>query len=218
MKIKTTKVLALFMGLSGVGVIAFILAPIISYEITARQKFPKLISPVPQNYTLGQNLFKNYKDPKNWFVDNNTSAPGVVKKSSYLINVPKLKIKDAVVSLGGEDLAESLIQYPGTALPGETGNTVIFGHSVLPVFFNPENYLTIFSTLPKLEKNDEVDVDYDGIIYNYKVVAMFEASPSDIQVLEQSEDGSYLTLVTCVPPGHPLSPKRLIIRAKLVPV
>ena len=46
---------------------------------------------------------------------------------------------------------------------------------------------------------------------------MFEVKPTDIQILEQSTSESYITLVTCTPPGHPLKPRRLIVRAKLIP-
>jgi LPXTG-site transpeptidase (sortase) family protein len=46
---------------------------------------------------------------------------------------------------------------------------------------------------------------------------MFEVLPTDIQVLDQDSSDSFLTLVTCVPPGDPRNPKRLIVRARVVP-
>jgi sortase A len=92
---------------------------------------------------------------------------------------------------------------------------VVFGHSILPQFFDPKNYMSIFSTLPTIKQGDEILVYFDGITYKYIVRDMFEVRPDDIQILEQNTSGSYLTLVTCTPPGHPLKPKRLIVRAKL---
>ena len=216
-KIKPVKVLSAFMGLTGLGIIIFVTVPIISYEITSRQKYPKLISPIPSE-SINEALTRDYKNPQNWFTKKVEEKKTETEVTSYLISVPRLKIKDAEVMLGGEDLSKSLIQIPGTGEPGKVGNAVIFGHSVLPVFFNPSNYLTIFSTLPKMQKNDEMSVNYDGITYKYKVTDLFEVSPDDIQILEQNTDTSYLTLVTCVPPGHPLKPRRLIIRAKIQPV
>ena len=62
----------------------------------------------------------------------------------YSLSIPKLRINNAVVRDDHTDLKESLIHYPGTAQPGDLGNGVIFGHSVLPQFFSPTNYLTIF--------------------------------------------------------------------------
>jgi len=88
----------------------------------------------------------------------------------------------------------------------------------LPQFYDPEDFLSIFSTLPTLDEGDEIQLDYDGVVYKYIVEKMFEVLPTDIEVLEQDRSDSFLTLVTCVPPGHPLKPKRLIIRARIVPI
>jgi len=99
-------------------------------------------------------------------------------------------------------------------LPGQYGNTVIFGHSVLPQFFNPKNYKTIFSTLPTLKKGDEILIDFDGVLYRYEVVSLQEVLPENVSVLEQHYNAEYLTLITCVPPGTYL--KRLVATARLV--
>jgi sortase A len=75
----------------------------------------------------------------------------------------------------------------------------------------------MFSLLPTLKKGDEINIEYDGVSYVYKVENMFEVMPTDIQVLDQDYSDSFVTLVTCVPPGHPSDPKRLIVRARVVP-
>jgi len=85
------------------------------------------------------------------------------KVTFYNISIPKLRIDNAVVAIGGEDLNEHLIQYPGTALPGRRGNAVIFGHSILPRFYDPKRYISIFSLLHTLEMGDPIYVYYDGI-------------------------------------------------------
>lgn len=112
-------------------------------------------------------------------------------------------------------MSESLIHYPGTALPGKRGNAVIFGHSSLPILFSPTNYDTIFSTLPTLSPGDEIFVSYDGITYRYIIENMFEVLPTDLEVLAQNTSDSFISLITCVPPGHPLRPRRLIVRARI---
>lgn len=215
-----TKLLAAFFAFVGFGLIVFATYPILSYEVASRQKYPELLSPIvedrrlsigfsgPNNLTLASNWFNDTVDSED-FVSSNVSY--------YTISIPSLGIEDATASIGGEDLSESLIHYPGTALPGKLGNSVIFGHSILPQFYNPSNYLAIFSTLPTLEEGDEIEVIYDGVKYRYRVEEMFEVGPTDIQILEQDRGDSFLTLVTCTPPGHPLRPKRLIVRARIVP-
>jgi sortase A len=140
--------------------------------------------------------------------------PGEVVRY-YQLSVPSLGIEGAKVKVGGEDLAESLIHYGGTAMPGEVGNSVVFGHSVLPQFFRPDDYMAIFSTLHTLKKGMEMVVDFDGIEYRYQVVEIYVVEPDDFGVLNQSEEGSYLTVITCTPPGTYL--KRLVVEAKLMP-
>ncbi|MEK7526769.1 MAG: sortase, partial [Patescibacteria group bacterium] len=137
--------------------------------------------------------------------------------SFYTLSIPALKIENASVAIGGEDLAEYLIQYPGTAMPGKRGNAVVFGHSVLPQFFDPKSYITIFSKLDKLKSGDEIFVSYDGVAYKYRVENMTEVVPTDSQVLEQNLSDAFITLVTCTPPGDPTRPKRLIVKGRIVP-
>ncbi len=205
-------------GLLGVSLLIYVFYPIFSYEIVSSTRFREYLLPVPreEEYLFSKKELDLAK-ASNWFdgLDKEKFDSSAIKY--YTISIPSLKIKDATVAIGGEDLSQSLIQYPGTALPGKQGNAVIFGHSILPQFFNPKDYLTIFSTLPEIKKNDEVFVEYDGISYEYRVEDMFEVRPADIQILEQDTSDSFLTLITCVPPGHPLSPRRLIVRARLIP-
>ena len=155
----------------------------------------------------------DFTKAESWF----PAAPARKTKKSkithYLLSIPKLKIDQAVTQIGGNDLDRGLIHYGGTAFPGEYGNVVIFGHSVLPIFYNPKDYHSIFSILPTLEKGDEIFIDYDGIQYKYIVDSYFEVKPEDIEVLEQRYDRQALTLITCVPPGTYL--KRGIIMAYL---
>lgn len=152
----------------------------------------------------------------NWFPTAPIPPANPSKITHYTLSIPKLKIDQAVVEIGGTRVKQSLVQYPGTALPGEYGNTVIFGHSVLPMFYNPKDYKTIFSLLPTLKEKDKIVVDYDGISYSYEVFDYQEVKPEEIKVLEQRFDQQTLSLVTCVPPGTYL--KRGIIRARLMEI
>ena len=134
--------------------------------------------------------------------------------NSYKVSIPKLKIKDATVVIAGDDLQKSLVHYGGTGLPGQYGNAVIFGHSTLPQFYSPTNYKSIFSLLPTLAEGDEIFVSYDGISYRYVIDDMTITEPNDLSPLEQRFDDSYLTLITCVPPGTYW--QRLNVKARLM--
>ena len=198
--------------LVGVVFLLSVFWPILKYEIKSKSFTQQLVSPVE---VLGESAtVVDYSRPSTWF----PTAPSLSLQSSkithYTLSIPKLKIEQAIVYIGGEDLMKSLIQYPGTALPGQYGNTVVFGHSVLPQFFNPKNYKTIFSTLPTLIKGDEILIDFDGVLYRYEVFELREVLPDDVSVLEQRHNAEYLSLITCVPPGTYL--RRLIVSARLV--
>lgn len=158
----------------------------------------------------------NYLKVKNWFPSAPIARVTPSKITHYTLSIPKLKIEKAVVEIGGEDLKKSLVHYSGTALPGEYGNTVIFGHSVLPVFYNPKDYNTIFSKIPTLQKGDEIFIDFDGIHFKYDIEDYLEIEPEEVEVLEQRFDQQSLSLITCVPPGT--YRKRGIVKASLAKI
>ncbi len=201
------RLLSLGLIIMGIGFLANVSLPIVIYQLKSSRFRQEIISPVNSYYV-------DYSKPSSWFPEAPKLSIRPSKITHYALSIPKLKIINATVEIGGDDLNQELIHYPGTALPGQYGNGVIFGHSVLPQFFNPKNYKTIFSPLPTLKEGDEVFVEFDGVIYRYVVIKMVEVAPSDITVLEQHYDGEYLSLITCVPPGTYL--RRLVVKCKLV--
>lgn len=204
--------------------------PLITYQLSYAPRFePKLDSsnialpsdPIPTVSAAEPtflpemiNTSLDYTDSSTWFPQSETSSP--VISTSYTLSIPTLGIDNALVQTGSQDLKNSLIQYPGTAFPGDLGNSVIFGHSVLPQFFNPHNYTTIFSTLHTLTKGEDIIVTHDGATYTYRIYDMYEVMPDNLSPLAQTYDDRYLTLITCTPPGTYL--RRLIIRARLMPI
>ena len=143
---------------------------------------------------------------------------------NFQISIPALKIKEAEVTTNVVSdkkeaylpiLDESIAHYKGTSLPGQEGNSFLYGHSILPQFFNTNDYLTIFSTLHKVKEGDEVLVDYGGKEYKYLVFSKEVVDPEDLDVIDKSGEGSKtMTLMTCSPPGTYL--KRLLVTAKMV--
>ena len=138
----------------------------------------------------------------------------------FYLTIPKLKIENAMVETQSQSLNpdQYLGHYPGTSLPGEKGNTFIFGHSVLPWFFNPNNYKTIFSTLGKLEPGDEFTINYNNNELTYVVESVEELDPEKVKPLAEIKPGylneSTAVLMTCSPPGTKL--KRLLVNGVLM--
>lgn len=218
------RVSAIISGISGIIILIGVIYPIVSYNSTYSGNYTKMISPLAdpngkiQDVLSGPSGVTSDTMASSWFTGGaDVSDFTAAKVAYYTLSIPKLKIDGATVAIGGEDLSKSLIQYPGTALPGKRGNSVIFGHSILPIFNNPKEYISIFTMLPSLKKGDPIYINYDSVSYTFKVEEMFEVLPTDLQVLDQDSTDSFVTLVTCVPPGDPRDPKRLIVRARVVP-
>lgn len=223
--LRLVPVLVLVMGFL---VLSYAGWPIISYQVRSWRRFQannlvRPYSPVGVNNVLGDTSGESFfsvagadeglTKVKNWLPAGSDRGAGG-RVDYYSLTIPSLGIFNAVVQVGGEDLSQHLIQYGGTAYPGDFGNAVIFGHSVLPQFFNPKDYMTIFSLLPTVEYGDEILIDFDGVRYRYQIEEMVEVKPDDLEILEQRFDDSYISMVTCVPPGTYL--RRLVVRARLV--
>lgn len=94
-----------------------------------------------------------------------------------------------------EALLSGAVRYPGTALLGEEGTALLFGHSsYLPVVRN-KNY-QIFNDVQELEKGSVVSVYSGTREYRYEVVSVEQAKATADRIsLEQN--GRFLKLVTC---------------------
>lgn len=204
----------------GLSLLVWVIWPIASFELANTGIQTVAISPI-RDSNIGQTLgvagelvLRDIQttNANVWF-PTRPQKKIVTPVNSYKLSINRLKIADASVIIGADDLNKSLIHYGGTGLPGDYGTTVVFGHSTLPQFFSPLDYRTIFSTLPTMQIGDEVTVKYDGLSYKYKVYDMVVTEPNDLSPLEQRFDDSYITMVTCVPPGTYW--KRLNVKAKL---
>lgn len=212
----------------GFGLLIWAIYPVLAFEMQARLmgQMP-VLQPVlnpqesvhPASVVLGENTLsqnvREFLQVTEWFPDRPQlpSAKNAFATKDYWISIPKLGIQNAHVIVGGDDLAKSLIHYLPTSAPGEYGSVSVFGHSTLPQLFNVKDYKTIFTYLPSLSKGDSIFVTYDNQQFEYEIYDMFVVKPDQVSVLEPKYDASYLTLVTCVPPGTYWN--RLIVRSKL---
>jgi sortase A len=119
------------------------------------------------------------------------------------------RIGIAAMILEGTDertLRRAVGHFPGTALPGQSGNVAIAGHRD-----------TFFRALRNVQHNDEITLTTLNGSYRYLVDSAQVVAPEDTQVLGDSSD-RILTLVTCYPfyfVGP--APKRFIVRAHRIP-
>jgi sortase A len=205
--------------ITGIFLLLYTLLPLISWQIYFKPVFAyqNILTPIPNANIadLTKNLTDStdYTRAENWFQNFDPQSKTENDISSYTISIPKIKIENAIVSTTDTDLKKHLVNYKGTGIPGESGNAVIFGHSTLPQLFNPGDYKTIFANLYKLKNGDTIYATINNTIYTYKIFKTIVVNPQDNSALTQNYDDSYLTLVTCTPPGTTW--KRLVISAKL---
>ena len=210
-------------GLMGIGLVLIVWTvwPILSFILIDQTLFAKTVSPLADAVGVKPLSGIAYATGGNEFTNANAWFPTKPQKkivspvNSYMLSVPKLGLENATVMISGDDLSKSLVHYGGTSLPGDYGNAVIFGHSTLPQFFKgTKEYKSIFATLPTIKIGDDIIITLDGISYTYRVFDKVVVEPTDLSPLEQHFDDSYITLVTCVPPGTYLY--RLNVKARLV--
>lgn len=229
-KKRALKIFSFASFILGLSVFVYAFFPLISWQIYFAPVFAnqEINSPIPKvNIVSGNTLASliseasqslsgvNYTDAQNWFPGYNPET-GLQRSTQYLISIPKINLIDAKVSAKDTDLTKHLVNYGGTALPPEKGNAVIFGHSTLPQLYDKNDYKTIFSYLYKLETGDDIVVKVGNVTYKYKVESVTVVDPTNTSVLEQNFSDSFLTLITCTPPGTIW--KRLVIKARITTI
>lgn len=146
-------------------------------------------------------------------------AADTVVPAAPSITIPKINVHAPVVY--EPSVAEASVQkalesgvdhYGNTPLPGQAGNSVIFGHSSND-WWEPGNYKFVFVLLDKLVVGDQFSVDYNSVRYTYEVTSSKVVPPTDLSVLAPTSNPS-ITLITCSPPGTSLN--RLIVAAKQI--
>lgn len=204
----------------GISIISYVLFPIVSWQIYFSSTFADqdITSSIPHANII--DLAKNsinrtdYTKAENWFPSFN---PRISEEQnsvpSYTISIPSIKIANAKVSTVDTDLTKHLVNFQGTSIPAQNGNAVIFGHSTLPQLFNEKDYKTIFANVYKLKNEDIIYAEVNGVTYTYKVFKIIVVDSNDSSALAQNYNDSYLTLVTCTPPGTIW--KRLVVKARL---
>lgn len=210
-----------FIGLSA---IIFAAWPILIWQITTLPRLTAGVNklPIPKSEVLSakstlESNVQVVKDPDgfSYFVPTNLVKGEEDRPKEFYLSIPKLKIFKAKVKVDNLNFYKSLSHFPNSALPGEVGNSFITGHSVLPQFYDPENYLAIFSKLSDLEIGDDVIAELGENKFQYTVGYSKIVDPHDLSVLSKiSANGRNLTLMTCVPPGA--NTKRLVVVTSLL--
>lgn len=211
-----------FIGLS------YVFYPLLAYQMYLAPVFAaeSITTPIPVASVLSSSSLQDFvknsvhelmqtnsSDAATWFPGYTSPTTQSLSHHVFFLSIPKLGISNAIVSNVDNDLDKHLVNFGGTAFPPANGNSVVFGHSTLPQWFNPHDYKAIFATVHTLQTNDKLIVTDNGISYNYLIDKITIVDADDTSALAQQYDDSYLTLITCTPPGTVW--KRLVIHSRL---
>ncbi len=222
----------LFILVAGFSLAAFTFYPLVAYEIYIQPAFTNqaFASPIPQTTVISQNTLSSLlantanqitqlanPNDTSWLPPTNPNQyqeVGVTEQlSNFYLAIPALGIPPEYVSTTDNDVNLHLIHFAGTALPPNVGNVAVFGHSTIPQWFNPKNPHDIFATALNTKIGDAVLITVGSKTYTYTVISMTIVPAEDTSYLEQDTNGSYLSIITCTPPGTTW--ERLVIKAKL---
>lgn len=137
--------------------------------------------------------------------------------------IPKINLEVPVVyDLGTNEehaiqkgLEGGVVYYSGTAIPGETGNVAIVGHSSNNIL-NKGKYKFAFVLLNRLAIDDIFYLQKDGVRYTYKIYENRVVEANDVSVLHTQSKPNTATLITCDPPGTSIR-RRVVVGEQISP-
>jgi LPXTG-site transpeptidase (sortase) family protein len=133
------------------------------------------------------------------------------------IEIPIIEVSAPVISTDKEsevynDLNTGVVHFPGSADPGEQGQTLILGHSAPPNW--PKiKYDGVFSRLNDLQPGDQIAVYYNCQKITYTVQNKYFIDRGEEIPKSLTSTDSMLVLISCWPPGKDY--KRIAVEAKM---
>ncbi|KKW35391.1 hypothetical protein A2852_01795 [Candidatus Adlerbacteria bacterium RIFCSPHIGHO2_01_FULL_54_23] len=146
------------------------------------------------------------------FVNISSEAPVRIVAESIDMDVRVNNPLSTDIKILDEALLTGAVRYPESALLGQEGTVLIFGHSsYLPVIYNQA--YKAFNNIQKLQAGDIIGVYSGSREYRYRVTSVRLANATE-DVVELPSDGKYLALVTCDSFGRKTD--RFIVKAEFV--
>lgn len=184
----------------------------------------------PQYYDPGISYFANLLAQNNMTVQAGGQTLGAQSEAitidteydEYMqVSVPRSDILDINVTPNVESfnkdvyekaLKHGVAHFRGTPIPGDGGNSFIYGHSGVANFWQINKPQLIFSKLESVQIGDPVEVKKEGNTLQYTVIKKIIINESELQVLETVPGKETVTLMTCWPLG--IGTQRLVVVAE----
>jgi LPXTG-site transpeptidase (sortase) family protein len=140
------------------------------------------------------------------------SYPTRVVATSIGLDAAVVNPQSTDVDVLDKALEQGAVRYPTSALLGQDGTVLIFGHSsYLPVVYH--QYYKTFDGIQNLKKGAIVSVFAGNAEYRYSVTSVTLAN-AEQDVVELPQTGTHLVLVTC--DSFATKSTRYVVKADLV--
>jgi LPXTG-site transpeptidase (sortase) family protein len=175
---------------------------------------------------LTSGLFQE-EEPIQLMPEDGAATPETVAEEVYqgkekVLEIPRIGISAPIIFFDeptdndtlSEALDEGTVHFPDSVLPGQTGPTIILGHSAPPGW--PKiKYDWVFSEVSLLEERDEIIIYFSAKKHIYHVKnKVFLDRGEEIPAETYSTSGNTLILLSCWPPGKDY--KRIAVIAELL--
>jgi LPXTG-site transpeptidase (sortase) family protein len=157
----------------------------------------------------------NFMETATGSMENNNTQnllkPNSIEISKIGISAPLITDKNLSDSEVYKALDNGVVYYPDSALPGETGQTIILGHSA-PANWPKIKYDWVFSNINNLQAGDEISVYFNNEKFEYSVTRkIFLERGEEIPKDGLANSKNVLILISCWPPGKDY--KRIAVEA-----
>ncbi len=135
------------------------------------------------------------------------------------VQIDKIDISAPLVSGEGltnpqvhRALDNGVVLYPGSALPGEPGQSVILGHSS-PPGWPKVKYDWVFTNINELNTGDKITIYFNNRKFTYTVKDKFFLERGEQVPQSFNNSKSSIILISCWPPGKDI--RRIAVSALL---
>lgn len=167
------------------------------------------------DHYLQQNL-DNYDFSFNLLPPTNRLVIPAINLDVPLVESSIVTYKDFTETSFDADLENWVVKYPTTPEPWEWWNAFFFGHTSQE-YWKKNPYWTVFRRIPQLKENDKIQVVWDWVLYEYKVLKTVVVRPKDVNdtyVNFWDKWKEYITLMWCYPIWR--TDKRMMVFAERI--
>ena len=110
-----------------------------------------------------------------------------------VLEIPRIGLKRGFYNVGSKynDIQYNVTLKSGSTMPSEGhGNLVLTAHS-------GDSYISYFAYLYRLNEGDDCYITYNGVVYHYQIVRIYNVTKSGVVMVDFEPDIIRLTLITC---------------------